>query len=140
MYASNTYGPGIFNHTYANNMSDSGYYIGACPDCNSTINHGHAENNDLGYSGSNSGGHLTIKNSEFDNNEEGVATQSQNNDDAPSPQDGDLPGRRRTTRRRRPGAQRTEHLLGDDPQQGDRQQQRRHADGRTARPASSAPA
>jgi len=91
LYASNTYGPGTFNQTYANNMSDSGYYFGACPDCHSTIVHGHAENNDLGYSGSNSGGHLTIKNSEFDNNEEGVATQSQNNDDAPSPQDGGCP-------------------------------------------------
>ena len=40
IYASNTTGPGYFDHTYANNMSDSGYYIGACPDCNSTINHG----------------------------------------------------------------------------------------------------
>ncbi len=92
LYASNTYGPGIFVQTYANNMSDSGYYFGACPDCKSVINHGHAENNDLGYSGSNSGGHLTIENSEFDNNEEGIATQSQNNDDAPSPQDGICPG------------------------------------------------
>jgi hypothetical protein len=91
LYASNTYGKGSFTQTYANNMSDSGYYFGACPDCKSTINHGHAENNDLGYSGSNSGGHLTIKNSEFDNNEEGIATQSQNNDDAPSPQDGECP-------------------------------------------------
>ena len=98
-------GPGCFIHTYANNMSDSGYYIGACPDCNSTINNGHAENNDLGYSGSNSGGHSMIENSEFNNNEEGVATQSQNNDDAPSPQDGVCP-KARQTRSRRPGAQR----------------------------------
>ena len=50
-----------------------------------------SEGNDLGYSGSNSGGHLVIENSEFNNNEEGVATQSQNNDDAPSPQDGLCP-------------------------------------------------
>jgi len=92
IYASNTYGPGIFSHTYANNMSDSGYYIGACPDCKSTIDYSRSEGNDLGYSGSNSGGRLTIENSEFKNNEEGVATQSQNNDDAPSPQDGSCPG------------------------------------------------
>ena len=92
IYASNTTGPGYFVHTYANNMSDSGYYIGACPDCNSTINDGTAEGNDLGYSGSNSGGHVVIENSLFRNNEEGVATQSQNNDDAPSPQDGLCPG------------------------------------------------
>jgi hypothetical protein len=91
IYASNTTGVGSFVQTYANNMSDSGYYLGACPDCNATINRAHSENNDLGYSGSNSGGHLVIKNSEFDNNEEGVATQSQNNDDAPSPQDGLCP-------------------------------------------------
>jgi hypothetical protein len=91
IYASNTTGPGIFDHTYAGNMSDSGYYIGACPDCNSTINNSRSESNDLGYSGSNSGGHLTIENSIFRDNEEGVATQSQNNDDAPSPQEGRCP-------------------------------------------------
>jgi hypothetical protein len=106
LYASNTYGKGSFTRTYANNMSDSGYYFGACPDCNSTINRGHAENNDLGYSGSNSGGHLTIKNSEFDNNEEGIATQSQNNDDAPSPQDGECP-KSATNPKAPAGAQRT---------------------------------
>jgi hypothetical protein len=92
IYASNTYGPGFFQHDYASNMSDSGYYIGACPDCNTILNHVRSEGNDLGYSGSNSGGHITVENSEFDNNEEGFATQSQNNDDAPSPQDGICPG------------------------------------------------
>jgi hypothetical protein len=92
LYASNTYGgPGIFENTYASNMADAGYYIGACPDCKTTLNHVRSEGNDLGYSGTNSGGHLTIENSEFNNNEEGVATTSQNNDDAPSPQDGICP-------------------------------------------------
>jgi hypothetical protein len=93
IYASNTYGVGEFKKTYASNMADSGYYIGACPDCWATLNHVTSEGNDLGYSGSNSGGHLTIKNSLFKNNEEGVATQSQNNDDAPSPQDGECPAK-----------------------------------------------
>ena len=87
-------------------MSDSGYYIGACPDCNTTLNHVHAEGNDLGYSGSNSGGHLLVENSEFNNNEEGFATQSQNNDDAPSPQDGSCPGG--TNASPPPGAQRND--------------------------------
>jgi hypothetical protein len=91
IYASNTTGPGFFVNDYANNMSDSGYYIGACPDCNTTLNKVRSEGNDLGYSGSNSGGHLTVENSEFVNNEEGFATQSQNNDDAPSPQEGLCP-------------------------------------------------
>jgi hypothetical protein len=92
VYASNTFGPGYFEHAYASNMSDSGVYIGACPDCNTLLNHDQFEGNDLGYSGSNSGGHLTIENTEFNNNEEGVATTSQNNDDAPSPQEGLCPG------------------------------------------------
>jgi hypothetical protein len=106
IYASNTYGKGIFDHTFANNMSDSGYYIGACPDCNSVINHSRSESNDLGYSGTNSGGHLIIENSVFNNNEEGVATQSQNNDDAPSPQEGICPNGE-TNPKPPPGAQRT---------------------------------
>src|SRR6202171_6526063 len=106
IYASNTTGPGSFIQTYANNMSDSGYYLGACPDCNATIDQGHAENNDLGYSGSNSGGHLVIKNSEFNTNQEGIATQSQNNDDAPSPQDGICP-KETSNPKPPPGAQRT---------------------------------
>ena len=93
VYADNVFGgPGVFNHTYASNMSDSGVYIGACPDCNTIVENSQFEGNDLGYSGTNSGGHLTIENTEFDNNEEGVATTSQNNDDAPSPQEGLCPG------------------------------------------------
>jgi Protein of unknown function (DUF1565) len=92
VYADNVFGgPGVFNHTYASNMSDSGVYIGACPDCSTIVENSQFEGNDLGYSGSNSGGHLTIANTEFNNNEEGVATTSQNNDDAPPPQDGVCP-------------------------------------------------
>ena len=49
------------------------------------------EYNALGYSGTNSGGQLVVKNSQFDNNEDGFDTNSQNNDDWPSPQDGACP-------------------------------------------------
>jgi hypothetical protein len=91
IYASNTFGPGMFTQVYANNQADAAYYIGACPDCNTTLDHAHAENSDLGYSGTNSGGHLIVQNSEFDNNQSGFVTNSQNNDDAPSPQDGACP-------------------------------------------------
>jgi hypothetical protein len=91
VYASNTYGPGIYDHTYASNMADAGIYIGACPDCSTTVNHSRYEFNALGYSGSNSGGHLLIENTEFDHNQEGVATTSQNNDDQPAPQQGLCP-------------------------------------------------
>ncbi len=107
IYVSNVHGPGgSYVNTYANNMSDSAYYIGACPDCHATLSQAHGENSDLGYSGSNSGGHVLIEHSVFDNNEEGVATQSQNNDDAPSPQDGICPNGA-TNPKPPPGAQRT---------------------------------
>jgi hypothetical protein len=91
IYASNTFGPGLFTQVYGNNSADAAFYIGACPDCNTTLDHAHAQNSDLGYSGTNSGGHLIIQNSEFDNNQSGFVTNSQNNDDAPSPQDGACP-------------------------------------------------
>jgi hypothetical protein len=91
IYASNVYGPGMIARAYASNMGDSGLYVGACPDCNVTLDHTHAEYNDVGYSGTNSGGHLVIENSEFDDNQSGVVTNSANNDDAPSPQDGACP-------------------------------------------------
>jgi Right handed beta helix region len=91
IFTSNTFGPGLFTQVYANNSADAAFYIGACPDCNSILDHAHAQNSDLGYSGTNSGGRLIIQNSEFDNNQSGFVTNSQNNDDAPSPQDGACP-------------------------------------------------
>jgi hypothetical protein len=93
IYSSNTKlpGHGLFSHDYASNMNDSAFYVGACPDCNVTLNDIHGENAPQGYSGTNSGGHIVIENSEFDNNETGFATGSLNNDDAPSPQDGTCP-------------------------------------------------
>jgi hypothetical protein len=91
LFSSNAHGPGRFDHTYAANMADASYYVGACPDCNTTISDAHAQNSALGYSGTNSGGHLVIEHSEWDNNKSGIVTNSQNNDDAPSPQDGACP-------------------------------------------------
>ena len=91
IFVSNAKGPGSINFTYASNMNDSSYYIGACPDCNAVLDHPWAEHSALGYSGTNSGGHLVISNGEWDDNQSGIVTNSQNNDDAPSPQDGACP-------------------------------------------------
>jgi hypothetical protein len=82
---------GRWGVSYASNFNDSGYYIGACQQlCNQVVDHAWAEWNALGYSGSNSGGNLVIKNSEFDHNEDGFDTNSQNGDNPP-PQDGTCP-------------------------------------------------
>ena len=92
IFVSNAKGPGSINDTYASNMNDASYYIGACADCNGVLNRAWAEHSALGYSGTNSGGHLIIENSQWDDNQSGIVTNSQNNDDAPSPQDGSCPG------------------------------------------------
>jgi hypothetical protein len=88
---SSNWGGGTWDQTYASNFNDSGYYIGACQQvCNQVIDHAWAEFNALGYSGSNSGGSLVVRRSEFDNNEDGFDTNSQNGDD-PAPQNGACP-------------------------------------------------
>ncbi|HTD79521.1 MAG TPA: hypothetical protein VK898_17915, partial [Chloroflexota bacterium] len=71
------------------------FYVGACPDRRMTLNDVHAENAPQGYSGTNSGGHVLVKNSEFDQNMTGFATGDLNNDDAPSPQEGTCPNNAR---------------------------------------------
>ena len=90
IFSSNWTG-GTWSRTYASNFSDSGYYIGACHQrCDQTIDRAHAEFNALGYSGTNSGGPLVIKNSEFNNNQDGFDTDSENSD-PPPPQNGACP-------------------------------------------------
>ena len=82
---------GTWDQTYASNFNDSGLYIGACQQqCNQTVDHTWSEYNALGYSGSNSGGRLVIEHSQFDNNEDGFDTNSQNGDNPP-PQNGACP-------------------------------------------------
>ncbi len=91
IFSSNWSG-GTWDQVYASNFNDSGLYIGACQQvCNQIIDHAWSEDNALGYSGTNSGGALVIENSQFDHNEDGFDTNSQNADE-PSPQNGACPG------------------------------------------------
>jgi hypothetical protein len=92
IFTSNEGGPGVIAHTYASNMGDSDYYIGACADCNVDLTDAHAEYSSLGFSGTNAGGRLTIENSQWDNNKAGIAPNTLNNDDWPSPANGACPG------------------------------------------------
>jgi hypothetical protein len=92
LFSSNAQGPGHWDQIYGSNMSDSGMYVGACLQvCDVTIDHAWMENSALGYSGTNSGGSVLIENSQFDNNEDGVDTNSQIAGDPPPPQDGGCP-------------------------------------------------
>ncbi len=79
---------GSLDQVYASGFNDSGLYLGACRDCLARISNALVENNALGYSGTNSGGHILVQKSTFRHNSNGVGPNSLNNDDQPPPQDG----------------------------------------------------
>lgn len=89
IFASNSAGPASWHQLYASNMNDSGTYVGACKRrCDVVMDHMWMENNALGYSGTNSGGTVVIKNSQFDENQDGLDTNTQIIGDPPAPQNG----------------------------------------------------
>ncbi len=63
---------GEFDHDYASGNPDSGFYIGECFPCDALITAVVSENNGLGYSGTNAGGNLIIKNSTWRSNAAGI--------------------------------------------------------------------
>lgn len=67
---------GIFEHSYGGGSPDAGFYIGQCKPCNAIINDVIAENNGLGYSGTNASGNLVIANSTFRQNRAGIVPNS----------------------------------------------------------------
>lgn len=78
----------VIDNSYANNMTDSAYYVGACRNCYQVLNHPHAENSALGLSSTNAGGNFIVENGEWDLNRTGLVSNAQNNDDWPSPEYG----------------------------------------------------
>ena len=95
IFASNSNGPGLITKTWSADMGDAAYYIGACPNCNAILRRGHAHNSALGFSGTNAGGNFIIERTVFSHNKTGLTSNSQNNDDKPSPQNGKCPKHRR---------------------------------------------
>ncbi len=92
IFSSNSEGPATWNQLYADNQNDSGMYVGACHQlCNITISNAWMEYNALGYSGTNSGGAIVITHAKFDNNQDGIDTNTQLNGDPPAPQNGACP-------------------------------------------------
>ncbi len=63
---------GVFEHSYASGSPDSGFYVGHCNPCNAVVDDVLAENNAIGFSGTNAGGNLAIVNSEWRNNLAGI--------------------------------------------------------------------
>jgi plastocyanin len=83
-YGSNT---GQFDHDLAAGHPDSGFYIGYCHPCHAIISHVISENNALGYSGTNAGGDLVIRDSIWRNNMSGIAPNTL--DSEPNPPESD---------------------------------------------------
>jgi hypothetical protein len=67
---------GLFEHSYGSGSPDAGFYIGQCYPCDAVIDDVVAENNGLGYSGTNAGGDLYIVNSTFRDNRAGIVPNS----------------------------------------------------------------
>lgn len=67
---------GLFEHSYGSGSPDAGFYIGQCYPCDAVIRDSVAENNGLGYSGTNAGGDLYIVDSVFRQNRAGIVPNS----------------------------------------------------------------
>jgi plastocyanin len=63
---------GQFDRSYASGHPDSGFYIGQCDPCHALVLDVLAENNGLGWSGTNASGDLVIAGSEWRNNMSGI--------------------------------------------------------------------
>lgn len=83
---------GWFKHSYASNMADSAFYVGACQQvCNFVMDRDIGQFSSLCLSSTNAGGYLLVENTECSLNKTGLVSNSQNNDDRPSPQIGLCP-------------------------------------------------
>ncbi|MGZ5301807.1 MAG: right-handed parallel beta-helix repeat-containing protein [Actinomycetota bacterium] len=78
---------GQFDHSYAGGSPDSGFYIGQCDPCHALITDSLAENNAMGYSGTNAGGDLAIVNSEWRDNMAGIVPNTLDSEEDPPQRD-----------------------------------------------------
>ncbi len=63
---------GVIEDSYASGQADAGFYIGNCHPCDAVIQRVVAEWNALGYSGTNAGGNLVIRDSYWNLNGAGI--------------------------------------------------------------------
>ncbi len=68
---------GLIEHSYASGHPDSGIYIGQCKPCNAVVTDSIAENNAIGYYGTNASGSVFVVNSVFRGNRLGMTPNSQ---------------------------------------------------------------
>jgi hypothetical protein len=71
---------GQFDHSYASGSPVSGLYIGQCFPCDALVTQVRAENNAEGFSGTNAGGNLVIRDSVWDDNGSGILPNTQDSE------------------------------------------------------------
>lgn len=74
---------GQFDHSFTSGNADSGFYIGECYPCDARIHDVHAFQNAIGYSGTNAGGNLVIRDSVWDENALGLVPNSLDGEERP---------------------------------------------------------
>lgn len=67
---------GQIDHSFASGNADSGFYIGQCFPCDAVIHDIEARGNALGYSGTNAGGNLVLRDSIWNDNGLGIVPNS----------------------------------------------------------------
>ncbi len=83
---------GQVDHSYASGHPDSGFYIGQCRPCHAVITDVLAENNALGFSGTNAGGDLFVINSEWRDNLSGIVPNTLDSEENPPQRDAVIAG------------------------------------------------
>lgn len=74
---------GQFDHSYTSANADSGFYIGECFPCDAVIHDVVAEENAIGYSGTNAGGNLVIRDSVWRGNALGIVPNTLDGEERP---------------------------------------------------------
>lgn len=67
---------GLFEKSYASGSGDAAFYIGQCRPCDAVVSEVIAEHSALGYSGTNAGGNLVLKDSTWRHNAAGIVPNS----------------------------------------------------------------
>jgi hypothetical protein len=87
----NTSGPGTIVQSFASNMANSAFHIGACQDCNTTFDDDIARHSAIGLTAIDAGGRLVVTHSTFVDNSTGIDLASEQDESSPPPQDGACP-------------------------------------------------
>lgn len=74
---------GQIDHSFASGNADSGFYVGECYPCDAVIHDVEAFQNALGYSGTNAGGNLILRDSKWIENAMGIVPNSLDGEERP---------------------------------------------------------